>query len=155
MKKLKFLTLLVFLSGFTASIMADSMAQTMQTSDVEQESNMNVDPTLAFFASLSTCTPGVYTEKNILTSEVGQSLLKQQIIGLSDDNLSCNAILMTPDNRTLVCVFPMYKLVQVNDQHFLEGVLDANTDSPTQKSINADMLWSQLKADSCSLDLNY
>ena len=110
-----------------------------------------IDPTLAFFSALASCTPGSYTEKNILSEDVGQANLKQQIIGFSNDKSTCNAVLTTPDNRVLTCAFPVFMLQQLNDQHFLEGMLEGTTDSPSRNALDADLLWSNLKANSCSL----
>ncbi len=152
MNKVKTL-LITFSLGFAASVaIAEGMGIANTQSMDNTSQNMTIDPTLAFFSALSTCTPGTYTEKNILLAEVGRPELKQQIIGQSDDDLVCNAILMTPDNRTLTCAFPMHRLMKVNEQRFLEGVLEATTDSPSQNALNSDMIWSQIKAESCSLD---
>lgn len=157
MRKIQMLLILTFLSALTINVTADD---TPLPADVDGGANMTqaatplddpLDPTLEFFSALASCTPGTYTEKNILTSEVGQANLTQQIIGYSEDKLTCNAVLTTPDNRTLTCAFPTYMLPQLNDQHFLEGVLEANSESPGKNSLNADLLWSKAKADSCSL----
>lgn len=113
-------------------------------------STQSMDPTLAFFTALSECTPGSYTEKNNISTEVGPAMLNQQIVGQSEDKLTCNATLSTPDGRTMTCAFPMYSVIQLNDQHFMQGMLADTADNPTADTVNADMLWSQLKADSCS-----
>jgi len=108
-----------------------------------------VDPTLVFFTSLSTCTPGDYTEQNDLAVQVGQPYLKQQIIGL-EDNI-CNVQLTTPDNRIMSCAFPMQQVTNFTDQHFLQGMLQSakNTD---QDGIKAETVWSCLKTTYCTFE---
>lgn len=108
------------------------------------------DPTLAFFTALGACTPGKYQEKNIIANEVGQPMLNQEIIGPSNDQLSCNVKLSTPDNRTMDCAFPMDSLSMFSDQHFLQGMMSDTIDSPSQDAVSADMNWSQMKAQNCS-----
>ncbi len=108
-----------------------------------------VDPTLVFFTSLSTCTPGDYSEQNDLSVELGQSYLKQQIINL--DNDICNVKLSTPDNRIMTCAFPMAQISNLTDQHFLQGILQGTTNTD-QEGINAESLWSRLKTNYCTFD---
>lgn len=110
------------------------------------------DPTLSFFMALSTCTPGTYTEKNTLMDDVGQATMTQEVLGPSEDNLSCNVQLTTPDNRTMTCSFPNYSLTQVSDQRFLEGVLEASAEDPNQNALNSDLVWSTLKSSYCSFE---
>jgi hypothetical protein len=106
-----------------------------------------IDPTLVFFTSLSTCTPGIYNEQNDVAAEVGQSFLKQEIVSL--ENGICNVKLTTPDNRIMACAFPMQQMTQLTDQHFLQGMLqDANNSD--QDGVNAEELWSNLKISYCS-----
>ncbi len=154
MRNTYLLITLVVCAAATASVTAEDMQpDALDTSVVVPVPDTGAsDPTLLFFSALSACTPGTYTEKNILTEDVGQTNLTQHIIGPSDDKLTCNAMLMTPDSRVLTCAFPIQTLTQLNDQQFLEGVLEANADEPGQKSIKADMLWSNMKAENCSLD---
>lgn len=160
MKRIYLANILIFLSAFTTVVNADAgvlanpppapNTSDAASTDTSTSDQPEIDPTLAFFTALSTCTPGIYSEKNILTTEVGQPMLTQQIIGLSDDKLTCNATLTTPDNRTMTCSFPMDQLPEFSDQHFLRGMLADTTDNPGQDSLNADMRWSQMKANSCS-----
>lgn len=116
------------------------------------DSTPEIDPTLAFFYALSTCSPGFYYEKNIITNEVGPPMLSQQIIGLDENKkITCNVKLMTPDDRAMECVFPMSELAGFSDQHFLQGMLQDTVDSPDQDSLNAGLRWSKMKSDYCGL----
>lgn len=150
MKNTYFYSLLVVLSVLTLNVSAEDVKVPTTTAPTDAETT-TIDPTLAFFTALSNCTPGSYTEKNILSNEVGQANLNQHIIGISEDKLYCNAMLTTPDGRTMTCAFPMEKLPQLEDTHFMQGMLQDTTDEPSQDSVNADTLWSQMKVDSCSL----
>lgn len=151
MKRTYLAHILILLTVFTTTVTADD-AFYADTSDMGAASvvPMQLDPTLAFFSAMSTCTPGSYTEKNIISTEVGPAMLNQTIVGFNEDGSVCNAILVTPDNRHLTCAFPKDSLNIFNDQHFLQGMLAGTTDSPSQDSINADMTWSQMKEDHCS-----
>lgn len=137
MKHIKLLAVLVMFCGFYGNCVAD-------TAPVAEPAA--VDPTLVFFTSLSTCTPGEYTEQNDLTQQIGRPYLQQQIVGL-EDNI-CSVILSTPDNRKMVCAFPMQQMTQIMDQHFLQGVLQ-NASNPDQNGVNAETTWSNLKSKYC------
>lgn len=106
------------------------------------------DPTLAFFVALSACRAGDYQEKNIMTKIVGPAMLKHAING-PDHNGDCEALLQTPDNRILECLFTNSELQKVADQHFMTGVLNATIDDPDTESQKSDMIWTQMKTDSC------
>jgi len=138
MKHIKLLGMLGLCCGLYGNCFADAAAATPQ---------LAVDPTLVFFTSLSTCTPGNYTEQNDVTDQVGQAYLKQQIIGITDS--ICNVILTTPDNRNMTCTFPMEQMAHLTDQHFLQGILQGAGNSD-QDGINAETLWSQLKTQYCT-----
>lgn len=140
MKHIKLLSVAVLCCGLYGNSFADSAAATP---------SIPVDPTLVFFTSLSTCTPGDYKEQNDLVDQVGQPYLKQQIIGL-EDNI-CNVKLTTPDNRIMTCTFPMQEMTNFTDQHFLQGMLQT-TNNPDQDGINAESLWSRLKSTYCIFD---
>jgi hypothetical protein len=148
MKNYKILaTLLVVLSvvtapGYTAGVNTPAAA----TSDAAE--SPAIDPNLQFYVALSACTAGSYAERNILSGTIGQSTMQQQIIGPNQD--TCSATLITPDNRTLNCEFPLTSLSLLADQHFLQGMLVDNLNNPDQASLNADLAWSKLKLDSCS-----
>ncbi len=151
MKNSKLIYLLITLTVFSTMVSADDTGLPVTDASTETAASSGPsDPTLAFFAALSECTPGSYTEKNVIADEVGQSILKQQIVGKSDDNLSCNAKLATPDGRIMTCAFPMEKIPQFNDQHFMQGILEDTTDSPSHAAISADLLWSQMKVNFCT-----
>lgn len=111
-----------------------------------------IDPTLNFFMSLSTCTPGTYTERNDISSTVGVQNLQQVIIGKEDD--VCSVVLSTPDNRQMTCSFDMKDLASLSDQHFLQGLLTDSSGDTDSKSVASDTLWSDLKAKSCNFNLN-
>ncbi len=111
---------------------------------------VNVDPTLAFFSALSTCTPGEYSEHNTLSDTVGQSMLKHTILGQDHDN--CTVVLSTPDNRSMTCSFPMGDLSPLGDQHFMQGILSDTVTEPSSGSVTSDMQWSQLKTDNCTFN---
>lgn len=110
-----------------------------------------IDPTLSFFMSLSTCTPGTYTERNDISATVGVKNLQQVIIGKEDD--VCNVVLSTPDNRQMTCSFAMKDLANLSDQHFLQGLLTDSAGDTDANSVAADMLWSDLKAKSCNFSV--
>lgn len=152
MNKVYIVTLLLFVSGMVTNLHAQDAAMNAVAPAPMPEQVAPSDPTLAFFMALSTCTPGNYTEKNTLSTEVGQATLKQEIIGPSEDGLSCNVQLTTPDNRSMTCVFPNYSLPQVSDQRFLEGVLEATAEDPQQHSLDSDLVWSTLKSSYCSFE---
>lgn len=152
MKKTYLYSTLALLSAIALSAGAENVNMPDVSSVPTEAQVTTLDPTLAFFTALSSCTPGTYTEKNILSSEVGQANLNQHIIGVSEDKLYCNAVLSTPDGRTMTCAFPMEKLPWIDDTHFMQGMLQGTTNDPSEDSINADLLWSKMKADSCSLD---
>lgn len=160
MRKIKYLTIILSICTFVGAV--DPTASTTPADPtvapatevptvVATTSTEPSDPTLAFFVAMATCTPGTYSERNYMGDNIGQVILTQKIMGLSDDKKFCNAILATPDNRVLVCQFPLNSLPQLNDQIYLEGVLEGNTDAPNQNAINSDLLWSRLKEDNCSL----
>jgi hypothetical protein len=106
-----------------------------------------LDPTIAFFSALSTCSPGNYAEKNDLEGNVGQTWLSQIIIG--QDEGACNVTLSTPDGRVMNCAFPMTSLSTLMDQQFLQGSADNNSIAADKNAVNADVVWSQLKTDHC------
>jgi hypothetical protein len=106
------------------------------------------DPTILFFTSLSSCTPGDYQEHNSLSSEVGPTFLKQTIIG--QDKGVCNVQLSTPDNRQMTCAFDMNDLSGLSDQHFLDGITSDASDTTDTNAVNSDMVWSNLKTNSCN-----
>ncbi len=116
---------------------------------IDAASQIAVDPTLVFFTSLGTCIPGDYTEQNDLTDQVGQAYLKQQIVSL--ENGICNVKLTTPDNRSMTCAFPMQKMTNFNDQHFLQGMIQ-RINNMDQNGVNAEELWSNMKATYCNFD---
>jgi hypothetical protein len=137
MKHIKLLVLFVLSCGLYGNCVAEVTSATPQ---------LAIDPTLVFFTSLSTCTPGDYDEQNDLAQQVGQPYLKQRIIGLEDG--VCSVILSTPDNRTMTCAFPMPQLVNFTDQHFLQGMIQSAS-KPDRDGINAETLWSCLKTSYC------
>lgn len=140
MKHIKLLSVAVLCCGLYGNCFAEAAAATPQVA---------VDPTLVFFTSLSTCTPGDYMEQNDLADQVGQVYLKQQIIGL-EDNI-CNVKLTTPDNRIMTCAFPMQQMINFTDQHFLQGMVQ-NVSNPDQDGINAETKWSCMKTTYCTFE---
>lgn len=106
------------------------------------------DPTLDFFLAMQQCAPGVYQQKNSLSDTVGPEFLQQTIIGRGDDG--CKVILTTPDSRVMYCKLTGDNLQAMRDQHFLKGMMGDSATSPTQDSVNADMIWTQIKTTSCS-----
>lgn len=152
MKNTYLLGMIVSLSAFTTNVIAADAAIAPPIPSAPATSaapvTASVDPTAAFFIALSSCTPGTYIEKNILSADVGQQFLTQQIIG-SDQDI-CKAQLTTPDNRTMTCAFPMAALTQLTDPHFLRGIVADATDTTDPDALTADKLWSQLKMDNCN-----
>lgn len=112
--------------------------------------NTEIDQTLVFFTSLAKCTPGAYNERNPLAATVGAEWLQQQIYGL-DNKGYCHVALETADGRNLDCNFSMEDLAKLNDQHFLVGIFTSNVENPSKDSVDADLLWSQMKTASCDI----
>lgn len=131
------LSILVLLTCSASSVADDSAAV------VEQPT----DPNMLFFTSLSKCVAGNYLEKNILSGSVGQQFLNQQIIGETAG--FCVVKLTTPDNRIINCNFPMKDLANFNDPNILKGVVSSTANTTNQAVVNADELWSHIKANSC------
>jgi hypothetical protein len=123
MKHIKLLGLFVLCCGLYGNCVADTASAIPPIA---------IDPTLVFFTSLSTCTPGDYSEQNDLAQQVGQPYLNQRIIGLEDG--ICSVILTTPDNRNMACAFPMPQLLNFTDQHFLQGMVQSAS-NPDQDGI--------------------
>lgn len=120
----------------SSNIIADDML-------VEQE----IDPNFLFFTALSKCIPGDYMEKNTLAASVGQQFLNQKIIGEAEG--MCLVKLTTPDNRAMSCSFPIKDLAKFEDPHILQGIVGSSADPSNKNSVNADELWSQMKANNC------
>lgn len=139
---MKNIKLLIIVLAFSSGLAVDCLAE-------ETAPLIAVDPTLVFFTSLSTCTPGDYFEQNDLTDQVGQAYLSQKILGLEDD--LCNVILTTPDNRSMACAFPMQKMSTFTDQHFLQGIIQ-DLNNPDQDGVNAEEFWSGMKTTYCNFD---
>lgn len=136
----KILLLCFVATTLTASIALQAADQPVKLDDT--------DITSAFFVALATCIPGEYQEKNVLSKQVGPSMLNHTIIGVNDD--ICAVTLSTPDDRTMSCEFALDDLKGLTDQHFMVGILSDTTRDPSQDSVNADNKWTDLKAKSCS-----
>jgi hypothetical protein len=107
------------------------------------------DPTQVFFSALIKCSPGNYSEKNILSESVGGDMLNHHIIGM-DKAQMCEVTLGTPDGRTMDCSFKPDDLSTLADPHFISGILSDTVDNPSDEAVKADELWNGLKAGSCS-----
>lgn len=132
-----------------ATMQPAAPAQTMSKSVSPMPQSDN--PTADFFIGLSQCQGGVYKELNLLNDSVGSQWLDQQIIGL-DDQGYCQVILSTPDGRSLHCYFDPYDIAPLGDQHFLTGMIMAETNKQSKEAIYAEKQWSAIKDTNCGFN---
>ncbi len=119
-------------------------------SDIASAS-ISANPTADFFIALSQCNGGQYQELNILNHTAGAQWLNQQIIGI-DDQGYCQVLLATPDGRTLHCYFDPYDIAPLADQHFLTGMIMAETKADAKEALYSEKQWSKLKDQNCGFE---
>jgi len=117
------------------------------TQQVNNGSAKVLSPTEIFFNSLSTCTAGLFYEKNNLSSIMGPVMLAHNVIGIQGNQ--CAANLMTQDGKFAACKFDIMSLDDISDQYMIEGLVDYKQNNTSQKSIRADLSWSAIKTQHC------
>jgi hypothetical protein len=128
-----------------------TIAATEQFIEIHQQKNddhkKTLSPTEIFFNSLTTCTPGIFYERNIYADLTGPDMLVHNIIGIKGN--TCEARLMTPNEKITECKFDIYAIDDINDAYMVEGLVEYDPQNTSQKSINADLSWSTIKVQHC------
>jgi hypothetical protein len=121
------------------------------TNSTTQNATVSANPTADFFIALSQCQGGEYQELNLLKESAGNQWLNQQIIGV-DDQGYCQVLLQTPDGRYLHCYFDPYDIAPLADQHFLTGMIMAETKRDAKEALYAEGQWSKIKDQNCGFE---